>query len=351
MALLPQPLTPALRPWTSRGLAHLLVGEDVLSAVRADLAQVGLSQTRPPLQTPPMPPTRGVSVPGPSAQSGDARPARESAPGRPVAASERPAPVASPDRPSAPARPSAAPDRPVPAASERVVSVAPNRPPDHPVARPAERPADHPADRPVAVATPARSDVVSGVTPNAAGLSDALADPSLWPATWQERLAKTPARPRLVWTYPELALDLQGKGSKDRGAFFRTLFRDLNLPQGGTHAFWPLWLEDATLGTELAACWDDEGAGEKLPTALRERILPELAVFRAGLRLLDPDTVVILGGVAARLLGLSDLRTLQPRMHLGRRFVRLPPVERLRDDPEQPRMLTFLRILHSQSAM
>lgn len=177
--------------------------------------------------------------------------------------------------------------------------------------------------------------------------SESQNGPASWPAIWRERLAKTPPNPRLVWTYPELALDLRGQGDKARGNFFRELFRQLGMP-AGSQAFWPLWLHDAELGAELAAHWGAEGeAGDELPPELGARLDTELAFFRAGLRRLRPETVLLLGGLVPRLLGLADLRPLQPHILKGWRFVRLHRVETLLADPDQRRLVTFLRTLHS----
>lgn len=147
--------------------------------------------------------------------------------------------------------------------------------------------------------------------------------PALWPAPWQERLART--RPGLVaWTYWNLGSDLCDggqPGKAERGLFFRRLLQDLEHPQG-THTFWPVCLPDA--GQALQA---------------------DAHVFWSGLQALKARGVVIMGSAAARAAGLpGELKPLTHRVFRGRRVWILRDVDLMLDDASRyEQMLAFLQ--------
>lgn len=147
--------------------------------------------------------------------------------------------------------------------------------------------------------------------------------PALWPAPWQERLART--RPgQVAWTYWQLGGDLcneQQAGRSERGAFFRRILQDLGHPQG-THTFWPVCLPD--------------GRGEAQANA---------DVFWSGLQALRSRGVIIMGSVAARAAGLPGrLEPLTHRMFRGRLVWILRDVDNmLGDETRYSQMLAFLR--------
>lgn len=58
------------------------------------------------------------------------------------------------------------------------------------------------------------------------------------PDSWSALLAKTPKRPRCVWTYFDLGADLGGQPHSGRSALWRNLIARLRLPRGSI-AFWP----------------------------------------------------------------------------------------------------------------
>lgn len=147
--------------------------------------------------------------------------------------------------------------------------------------------------------------------------------PALWPAPWQERLART--RPGLVaWTYWTLGSDLCGggqPGKAERGLFFRRLLQDLGHPQG-THTFWPVCLPDA--GGELRA---------------------DAGIFWSGLQALKARGVIVMGSAAARAAALpGKLEPLSHRVFRGRRVWILRDVDLMRDDAARyDQMLAFLQ--------
>lgn len=147
--------------------------------------------------------------------------------------------------------------------------------------------------------------------------------PALWPAPWQERLART--RPGLVaWTYWTLGSDLCDggqPGKAERGLFFRRLLQDLGHPQG-THTFWPVCLPDE--GGELRA---------------------DAGIFWSGLQALKARGVILMGSAAARAAALpGKLEPLSHRVFRGRRVWILRDVDLMRDDAARyGQMLAFLQ--------
>lgn len=105
--------------------------------------------------------------------------------------------------------------------------------------------------------------------------SDNLDDPASWPAPWPALLAKTPRRPRIVLTYPELGLDLTGRSDPRRSALWRDLIHRLGLSGQGAVAFWPMSVPIA----------DDLGI--------------RLDLYQAGLSVLCPGVVALFGARTA----------------------------------------------------
>lgn len=266
-------LNPQSAPWRRLGVHYLLAPADLPPELSLTVEEEGMpSAGRAPVSRGggqiPSRPRRG--------EQGGGLPPRATAPTAPTASSAPSAPSAPSARPSsrASASASAPPSRPVPAAG-----------------------ATEEAWRPLA--------------------------PALWPAPWQERLART--RPgQVAWTYWQLGGDLchaQQAGRSERGAFFRRILQDLGHPQG-THTFWPVCLPDAD--------------GEARANA---------DVFWSGLQALRSRGVIIMGSAAARAAALPGrLEPLTHRMFRGRLVWILRDVDNmLGDEARYAQMLAFLR--------
>lgn len=63
--------------------------------------------------------------------------------------------------------------------------------------------------------------------------------PSL-PAPWDFFWSKVTVGAKVVFTYPELSLDLTGKGDKKRGQLFREILLHLDWAGKGIVSFWPM---------------------------------------------------------------------------------------------------------------
>ncbi len=182
--------------------------------------------------------------------------------------------------------------------------------------------------RPTVTATPPGSVPVAAV-------SAPPEDIQLWPAAWQALARRATSAP-LVWTYPELGLDLLGQGSKERSAYLKKLISELALPRG-TSAFWPLTLPETM--PETAPEIESEAAA-----------LSDSAFFQAGLQRIKPSTVVIFGasGVALTGLPLTLHVPFTQQIILGRLFVLLPDfVSLLQPQNEGSRPATYLRSITS----
>lgn len=155
-----------------------------------------------------------------------------------------------------------------------------------PAARPAPRAQRRIPPSASGAASPA---AVPGDAPPAGG-SWRPAPPQNWPEAWRRRLEAT--RPgSVLWTYDALGADLcdeTAPGRQERRDFLRRLLRDLGHP-GGTHTFWPARLPagaaQAPQPDSYAACPD---------------------AFWSGVRALGARGVVVLGGRAARAVGLPE---------------------------------------------
>ncbi|MEG2004805.1 MAG: hypothetical protein RR014_02105, partial [Bilophila sp.] len=157
--------------------------------------------------------------------------------------------------------------------------------------------------------------------------------PARWSAYWQDRLARTPSHPALVWTYPALSQDLGGAADEAHRDFLRRLIGDMALPKG-SHAFWPL---------------------NSYPYAPGEsETTVNAAMFMSGVSTLNPDTVILMSGVVPPALGifggekLTQLRPLMPAIVQGRRFVVTPHVDGLiQDQRRYAQLISFLKAILS----
>ena len=150
-------------------------------------------------------------------------------------------------------------------------------------------------------------------------------DPGVWPESWQELLARTRSAP-ILWSYPELGLDLSGQGSGERSACLREIIGKLQLPKG-TSTFWPM---------------PAPGAGE---SGVYEGIA-QISLFAEGVRLLEPSVVVLLGVRSVELSGLDlALRTpFTQEILRGMLFVLLPDFSALLGNGSLPdKSCVFLR--------
>lgn len=156
-------------------------------------------------------------------------------------------------------------------------------------AAPASQPQSHsvtPAVAPPAEAAPplsapqrhARADAASPVSSPAtapsrspAALPAMPADPAQWPEPWPTIFHKSPPHPRLVFTYAALGLDMTGRADARRGRLWRELIKSLGLAGTGAVGFWP-------------HCLPDSAASDR-----------DMAIFLAGLRLLQPAVLVFFG--------------------------------------------------------
>ena len=154
----------------------------------------------------------------------------------------------------------------------------------------AARPADARASRPA---------------PSAAAAKKPL--PALTPAR-QALVDRTSPAP-VLWTYPELGVDLGGKGDPERSARLRGLIGALRLPKG-TSCFWPLQLPEES---------PEEAPGQ----------------FLAGLGRLRPRAVILLGDKSVPMCGAPITLTtpFTQVIHAGRLFLLLPGMTQLVAEP------------------
>ena len=110
--------------------------------------------------------------------------------------------------------------------------------------------------------------------------------PADWPERWQALFARTKPAP-ILWTYPELGIDLGGQGCAQRSACLRELIGKLQLPRGSS-TFWPL-------------CLDAEHSDAQAQTQ------GQVGIFKGGMLLLAPKVVVLIGPRTASLAGLAEL--------------------------------------------
>lgn len=146
-----------------------------------------------------------------------------------------------------------------------------------------------------------------------------------WPLPWREAFAKAAPAP-LLWTYGELALDLAGKGDKARSGFLRAIIGALSLPRGSS-VFWP------------PAVLDETG-----------RPAAEPALFLAGLNLLAPKVVILLGAsaIASAALPLSLNTPYTQQIFQGRLYILLPEFSVLLQGNSAEQACAYLRSAFSQ---
>ena len=140
-----------------------------------------------------------------------------------------------------------------------------------------------------------------------------------WPASWRTLFDRTPHAPRLIWSYPELADDLLGRGDKQRADAWRKLFADLRLRRG-SHAFWPLFPPDGTCDPKF---------------------------FLSGVHALRPALVALFCPRVPESIGLPQLRMFLPVVHRGIRYVLLYDSGRmvadaLQDTPRHAKLVQFI---------
>lgn len=126
-----------------------------------------------------------------------------------------------------------------------------------------------------------------------------------WPDDWKTLLARCPAQPKVVWTYPAMSDDYGGRSDPVRREFLQRLLKDLSMP-AGSNAFWPLSAPPFTIPDQEA----------------------DPLFFHSGIAALNPKMVAFLGAVPESLL-LPRLLPMVPGLFQGRRLVRVQPVETL----------------------
>ncbi len=130
-------------------------------------------------------------------------------------------------------------------------------------------------------------------------------------ASWRVlREKKTPPHPRLVWTYAELAEDMNGRGGTERRRLWQRLIADLALPKGSI-AFWPL-------------------ASPTEQPSSSARCDPEFFFF--GINELRPQTVFFFCSKLPDELALPTLTLFQPMIVNGVKYVLLHEPSQIAED-------------------
>lgn len=196
-------------------------------------------------------------------------------------------------------------------------------------AAPAQRASGPIPVRPAAPAPSAGAGSASAQAAQVRRVSSAAISPPSVPADWLAlRARKTPPHPRLVWTYPELAEDMSGRGSAERSRLWQRLIADLGLPRG-SNAFWPL----APL------------TGQPSSPA---RCDP--AFFFFGISDMRPQTVLFFCSALPGALNLPPLSFFQPVIVNGVQYVLLHEPARIAEDlrtssSRYQRLVSFLKSL------
>ncbi len=149
-----------------------------------------------------------------------------------------------------------------------------------------------------------------------------LPPPESWPENWQALFRRTKAAP-LVWTYPELGLDLCGgsEESAERSGALKALIAALQLRKGSS-AFWPFALPEG-------------GAAADNP-----------AVFQSGLARLDCRAIILFGPDSLARAGFNSLKAMpyQQSVVAGRLVIVLPSfASMLSDAGKKDTALAYLR--------
>jgi hypothetical protein len=253
LAVLPVTLNEMLRPWYAAGVLHLWPDPE---APDLDPEIAALLQSGPqfPSSTPASPSSAAPNLAG-------AAPASSGFAGTPHAG----------------AAPSARTTI-VPPAEDRRSTPVTARPTDSRASRPT--PSATAAKKPLPVLTPAR----------------------------QGMLDRTSPAP-VLWTYPELGVDLGGKGDPERSARLRGLIGALRLPKG-TSCFWPLRLPEES---------PEDAPGQ----------------FLAGLGRLRPQAMILLGNESVPMCGLPVALSMpfSQVLHAGRLVLLLPGMAQLVAEP------------------
>lgn len=114
----------------------------------------------------------------------------------------------------------------------------------------------------------------SGVQQSGAGEAPARVELS---KEWEAVLAKSPASPKVAWTYFQLGFDLCGQADPARGQLLRQIIAHLRWPKGSS-GFLPVGLPDGG------------------------SIVPDPAAFWTGIERLGASDIVCLGHQAAQVL-------------------------------------------------
>lgn len=143
-----------------------------------------------------------------------------------------------------------------------------------------------------------------------------------WPPVWAAQLGKTQPAP-VLWTYPDLGLDLTGRGSAQRSTLLKHLIGQLHLPRG-TSAFWPF----------------------SIPETAAEPALEE-ALFVSGMKQLHSKVVICFGPESLQHTPYRALRVpaFQEDVADGRIIMVLPDINSM--DPVQPAFRTAVQFLRS----
>lgn len=149
-------------------------------------------------------------------------------------------------------------------------------------------------------------------------------NPKNWSPFWQKLLQRTPAHPKVIWTYMDLSKDLvagQAANSAHRKLLYK-LLKDIPKPVG-SHAFWPL---------------------NAYPRGKND---PEVDAkhFLEGINYLKPDTLILLTGKVPQGLG-SDFDKIRPMVSTiiaGRAVFLMPSVDQLLTNEEYHMAISFLQ--------
>lgn len=151
-------------------------------------------------------------------------------------------------------------------------------------------------------------------------------------------LKGAPQRAPLVWTYPELGLDLLSQGNPVRSRFFRGLLQNLALPKGG-NAFWPCALPGAE-GEPSVQHYTDPGAEPGAPQS-DTPLVYNSRIFMSGLAYIQPKAIIVFGRhcleeiFAETRPDLKNLNDFQQAIVFGVKILLLPPITGLQDNQDK----------------
>lgn len=158
------------------------------------------------------------------------------------------------------------------------------------------------------------------------------------PSAWAELLSRTPRAP-IVWTYPELGMDLTGQGDKHRSQCLRELIGSLGLPKGSS-AFWPLRLSLKKDGGPDFSGGEEGGThGNTTENTAAHDSPPQLgesAYFQHGISVIRPHAIIFFGIPCASLSGfeLPLTASFSLAVRQGILFVALPELQSLIESPD-----------------